>query len=99
MSGALPEAARRLFSEPPPAVDLNLEAHGPFIIGRLLEDGDGEDLSWLSENVPEAALASWVRDRGRRQLSRRSAAFWSLILAQSPETPAGAEIAEMLWTL
>jgi len=49
-------------------------------MGRLLEDGDGADLAWLCETVPEAALADWLGRHGGRQLSRRSRAFWETVL-------------------
>lgn len=62
-----------------------------FVIGRVLEEGDREDLHWLSEQVEEPRLRKWLAERGSRQLSRRSRAFWSLLLSTSdsglPENP------------
>jgi len=50
------------------------------VIARLLEDGDGADLAWLCEAVPEADLAAWLSRHSRRKLSRRSRAFWHTVL-------------------
>lgn len=67
------------------------------MIARLLEDGDSADLAWLCEAVPEADLAAWLGRHGHRKLSRRSRAFWQVIL----DTPAvaGNETGSMLWPL
>ena len=69
----------------------------PFLIARLLEDGDAADLRWLTRNVPETELASWLVSRGGRQLSVRSRAFWELVLDRraGPEAPVRKE----LWPL
>jgi hypothetical protein len=60
------------------------------LIARLLEDGDGADLAWLTETVAEEELAAWLERHGGRQLSRRSRAFWEIVLGTSagpvPET-------------
>jgi hypothetical protein len=70
---------------------------GSFVIGRLLEDGDGADLRWLFANVPEEAAAAWLGERGGRQLSARSRAFWEVLLGV-PAGPAS-EIGRELWPL
>ena len=77
----IPEETRRLF----PGCDADPGL--PFLIARLLEDGDGADLRWLCRNVPESELAAWLESRGGRQLSVRSRAFWETVL----DRPAGAE--------
>lgn len=95
----LPEASRRLFpgySESDLAAPRNI----PFVIGRLLEDGDSRDLSWLCGHVPESDLGAWLETRGGRQLSTRSRAFWEILL----ETKSGPEPSEpgtrsALWPL
>ena len=69
----------------------------PDVTARLLEDGDTLDLAWLVDRCDEAALAGWIAERGGRQLSRRSRAFWSLLLDRSPsERP---EAADEVWPL
>ena len=90
----LPEATRRLF---PGYADADLAKGLPFLIARLLEDGDEADLRWLTRNVPETELAAWLEQRGGRQLSIRSRAFWEAVL----DRPAGGEvpIRKDLWPL
>ncbi len=92
----LPEASRRLFPGYAES-DLGAPGHAPFVIGRLLEDGDSRDLAWLCGNVSESDLAAWLETRGGRQLSHRSRAFWEILL----ETPAGSqpESRSALWPL
>lgn len=91
---APPEAARRLF---PGYAGAELAESLPFLIARLLEDGDEADLRWLTRHVPESDLAAWLESRGGRQLSVRSRAFWEAVLGR----PAGAEapIRKDLWPL
>lgn len=88
--------AGRLFDDAP-GVDPLLGSASPYVVGRLLEDGDGADLRWLFAHVAEEAAADWLRKRGGRQLSARSRAFWEVILG----VPAGppAEAARELWPL
>lgn len=66
-------------------------------IGRLCEDGDSRDLAWLTAVVPEERLADWLERHGGRQLSRRSRAFWEVLLGR----PAGpsSEIGHEIWLL
>lgn len=91
----LPAATLRLFPHHQ-AADLAFPEAVPFVVGRLLEDGDRADLRWLFGALPEAAVAAWLASRGGRGLSRRSCAFWELAvgLAAAPD-PAAAE----LWPL
>jgi hypothetical protein len=74
----LPAAALRLFPAAPPHLDA--AAPDPYVLGRLLEDGDGADLAWLCGELSESALAAWVERHGARRLSRRSLAFWTLMV-------------------
>lgn len=69
----------------------------PWEIGRLCEDGDSRDLAWLTAAVPEERLADWLQRHGGRQLSRRSRAFWEVLLGR----PAGpsSEIGHEIWLL
>lgn len=89
----LPAATRRLF--PHHRLE-DLESGGDLLVGRLLEDGDSHDLAWLSARVGRELLVRWLRRRGGRQLSRRSRAFWSLVLEAEPG--AGGELSEELWS-
>ena len=79
----LPERTARLFAHE----DLNAltrpEGQG-LLIGRLLEEGDGEDLRWLFSQVPAAEAKAWFAVHAGRKLSRRSRAFWSAVLDSAP---------------
>jgi hypothetical protein len=87
----LPAGARRLFPHylgNDEENDLDPRRAAPFLISRLLEDGDAADLAWLGQTVGEAGLAAWLESHGGRQLSVRSRAFWELLL----DRPAGGSI-------
>lgn len=93
---ALPPRVRERF----PAYDetaLCAPEHRGFLIGRLLEDGDGEELRWLAAAVGEPALAGFVRDHGGRALSRRSRVFWERVLGVTAAPPP--PLAGELWPL
>lgn len=89
-----PAEALRLF---PHHEAEEVAAHPQFVIGRLLEDGDGADLCWLFATVGEEAVRRWFAERGGRQLSARSRAFWRLALQSEPSAPATGS--EDLWPL
>lgn len=82
MPASAPAHALRLF---PGSDESGLEPASPHVIARLLEDGDGRDLAWLTSAVPEERLGAWLERHGGRQLSRRSRAFWEVVLGR----PAG----------
>jgi hypothetical protein len=69
----------------------------PFLMARVLEDGDSSDLTELFATIGEERVGRWLETRGGRQLSRRSRLFWSLVLGvdASPPHPLGSE----LWPL
>lgn len=83
----LPAGVRRLFPHHAEE-DLDPRRAAPFLISRLLEDGDAADLAWLRQTFGEAELAAWLERHGGRQLSVRSRAFWERVLGR---TPGGAE--------
>lgn len=89
---SLPDGARRLF-----APDVEVAPTADFVVERLLEDGDSQDLRWLTSQRGEAALGDWLARLGGRRLSRRSRAFWALVLARDPGPAAPA--ASELWPL
>lgn len=83
---SLPAATRRLF----PHVDPDAAAapeHRPFLLARLLEEGEGADLRWLAAEVGEAEMARWLAAHGGRSLSHRSRAFWELVLGVEASPP------------
>lgn len=89
----IPEHTLRLF---PGLAEAELAGGGrDLLIGRLLEEGDGEDLRWLAATVGEAALADWLERQGAR-LSRRSLPFWELVLGRRA---AAAAAGRELWPL
>ncbi len=92
----LPAGTRRLFahfarSRP------DLSEDEPLIVERLLEDGDGADLRWLTSALSEPQLAAWFEERAARRLSVRSAAFWGMVLDRPPARRAPTR--EQLWPL
>jgi hypothetical protein len=93
---SLPAGTHRLFAAYDEE-DLTSERGASLLIARLLEDGDAADLAWLLRTVPEAEIAAWLGRHGGRQLSRRSRAFWQIVLGveASPANPN----AEALWPL
>lgn len=95
----LPAHALRLFPDHVPDREDGAGVSGASFweIGRLCEDGDSRDLTWLTAAVPEERLADWLQRHGGRQLSRRSRAFWEVLLGR----PAGpsSEIGHEIWLL
>lgn len=84
MASTLPKRARRLFSNYDDC-DRITPGNGSLVFARMLEYGDSEDLAWLMRSVPEYELRQWLGTHGRRQLSRRSYAFWRQLMAPHPE--------------
>lgn len=73
------------------------EHERPYLLARLLEEGESADLRWLTEVVPEGEIAAWFATSGGRALTHRSRAFWRLVLAVEPAPPAS--VATELWPL
>jgi hypothetical protein len=97
MTKAAPAHALRLF---PGLEESGLDPASPHVIARLFEDGDARDLFWLTAAVPEERLANWLERHGRRQLSRRSRAFWEAVLGRTAGPPVPPEhIGSALWPL
>jgi hypothetical protein len=94
-----PEGTHRLFphwEESGLDLDPDLRA-APFLISRLLEDGDAADLAWLVATLGEPALADWLERSGARQLSDRSRAFWAAVLGRPAPSPD--PVRSALWPL
>ncbi len=72
------------------------ERYRPFLIERLLEEGDSNDLQWLCTSLPESELRECLRARSGRSLSKRNLAFWRLALGLGVT---GARPGEELWPL
>jgi hypothetical protein len=93
---APPEAVRRR-CWPHEVTTLLAPERRAFLIARLLEEGDADELQWLVRVVGRGELATFVTTRGGRQLSHRSRAFWSLLLGvpMPPQRP----LLRELWPL
>jgi hypothetical protein len=79
--------------------ELELPEHRVFLIGRIFEEGDTEDLRWLTANICEEDLLGWLRSYGCRQLSKRSLAFWAAVLGDGGITDKRPTEIEELWPL
>jgi len=81
--------------------DLVPERASSLLLARLLEDGDAADLAWLTAAFPEPEIAAWLARHGGRQLSRRSRAFWQMVLGveAGPVPSKNRPEAEALWPL
>jgi hypothetical protein len=92
----LPAATRRRFDDTA-SEDLLAASGRSLLIERILEEGEDEDVQALVRALGEPALADWLVRAGGRKLSRRSRAYWSIVLG----VPAGAAIpsAALLWPL
>ncbi|MEM8962762.1 MAG: hypothetical protein AAGD38_14850 [Acidobacteriota bacterium] len=75
---------RRLFPDQDPEALLASSARG-YVVSRLLEEGEADDLRWLFSRLDEETVRTDFATR-HRQLSRRSFAFWAAVLA-SPLSP------------
>lgn len=62
------------------AAALDLERDADVIIGRALEFGTRAELRWLFQRYGRDRMATFVRRRGFRTLSRRAFNYWRLIL-------------------
>lgn len=92
----LAAGARRLFPHYDEE-DLDLQRSRSLILSRLLEDGDTDDLAWLTASLMETEIAEWFSRHGGRQLSRRSREFWRVVLGREPG--AAQPEAQALWPL
>jgi hypothetical protein len=68
-----------------------------FLLARLLQEGDRDDLRWLFRAVDANAAAAFVASSGGRKLDRRSRAFWETLLATPASKPAAAAAALWPW--
>ena len=78
----LPRHLRTLFW------DVHFDTFDPFAypaytMGRVLEYGDDDDVTWLRANFSEEEIAEVVRHE--RRLSRRTANFWALLYGISAD--------------
>jgi hypothetical protein len=80
----IPPEFRHLFWDCRPD-RLDPEAHAPFVLERVLEYGSLGSVRWAMDVYGPERIRKFLMDRGRRTLSRKTLAFWILILGLSSE--------------
>jgi hypothetical protein len=75
---------------------LDLLGHPGFLIGRLLEEGNSQELRWLFDTVGSSEVATWLSRHGGRVLTARSRALWEMAIGPVGSLPA---LASELWPL
>lgn len=73
---SLPEFLRKYFWD----VDfgkINVKKYSPFVIGRILEYGDGPAIKWMLKNFEKSQIKKTLVEK--KGISPKSAAFWALI--------------------
>lgn len=93
---SLPPGTRRLFAS---STAIDPYRCPEWVIEHILEDGDSEDLRWLFQALPRAAVANWVEKYGDRRLSRRSRVAWRRLLNLDPDERQTMNMGEELWPL
>lgn len=58
---------------------LNPDEHTSYIIERVLDFGDDDDIRWLFSRYPKATIKQ-VLDHSRSALHEKSKALWTLVL-------------------
>jgi len=96
MSANLPGNACRLFAHYDDVEQLPAASPG-LVIAKLLEEGEGSDLRWLTSAFPESRLSSWLDLHDTRLLSRRSRSFWRLLFDRPDRSTK--ESGDQLWLL
>ena len=97
-SASLPSSTGRLLAHHADE-DVGLSEHKTFLVGRLFEEGDTRDLRWLTAKVSEKELSAWLSTYGARRLSKRSLAFWAVILGDEGAVASRPPESEDLWPL
>lgn len=96
MPSCLPEQTQRLFAHYGEPENLAENAPG-LVMARLMEEGDSNDLRWLTDTYSEKQITEWLVQHGHRQLSCRSRSFWQSLLNQPAlATP---DTTDELWLL
>ena len=75
----LPEQFRSLFWDHDFAA-LDWRRDREFVIGRVLEAGSWDAISWLRREAGDAAISDWIQRHRGRSLSSEQLRFWQLIL-------------------
>lgn len=75
MAVEIPDRVRRLFWDVRKD-ELDLKLHRFFIIARIVDFGDMEDVKWMLETYSKEEIVEVIKNR--RGISRKSAIFWSV---------------------
>lgn len=93
----IPETMAPLFPEYD-FTTLDVEADAELVMERVLEYGTRTELRWLFAHYGQDKIRDFVRRRGYRALSRRTFAYWRLVLGVNEyQRPPWAETATELW--
>jgi hypothetical protein len=65
---------------------LDTEAHGDYILPRILERGRLEDVRWAIDTYGLVRIHAFFREVGHPELSGRTLAFWRALLQAEDET-------------
>ena len=80
----LPESLHALFWDYRPDT-IDLDTHAPFVLERILEYGSLAAVRWAVEQYGPERIRAFLRNRGWRTLSRKTLAFWTMILGLENE--------------
>ncbi len=64
---------------------LDPEAQAPFVLERILEYGSLASVRWALDVYGVGRITEFLMGRGRRTLSRKTLAFWTLVLRLDAE--------------
>ena len=64
---------------------LELEAHAPYILERMLEYGSLASIRWATDVYGTERIKKFLLNRGWRTLSRKTLTFWTLFLGLEAE--------------
>ena len=64
---------------------LDLRAHRNFVIRRILDRGNWQEITWLRKTLGDEAIKQWLLTKSGGGLDPRKLRFWEIIL-DLPET-------------
>ena len=64
---------------------LDIQAHGEYILGRILEFGTTAAVGWAVETYGKEKIREFVLARGLQVLSRKTVNYWALLLGLQDE--------------
>ena len=76
---ALPKGVKKYFWDTDVS-GLDVKIHKKYIVGRILELGDGQAVDWMKKIFTKKDISEVVRTS--KQLSKKSFNFWNLIVSR-----------------